>query len=135
MQSQPKQGSADTDFDRRPKVLRYEQHAMAFEKMIIDALPEVVAKLVSMAKEGNVAAARYLIDRIHGRPAKLASAAVADTGLRYTHMDWTTEVMRQKERHDAFWSPRMPPEQPKQARPRKGAIPGIGHVTVEPWHR
>ena len=129
---QAKQGSTENDFDRRPRVLRYEEHAMTFEKMIIDALPEVVAKLVSMAKEGNVAAARYLIDRIHGRPAKLAFAAVADTGLRYTHMDWTTEIMRQKERHDAFWSPRRPPEQPKQARPRNQSMPGIGPVSVKP---
>ena len=62
------------ELDRRPKCLQYEEHATAIEKMIVDALPEIVGKLVSMAKEGIVAAARYLVDRMHGRPARLAAA-------------------------------------------------------------
>ena len=96
----------ETDYqepDLRPKALRYEEHGRTSEKMIMDALPEVVDKLVSMAKEGNVPAARYLLDRIHGRPARLAAAPVVDTTLRYSHSDLATDEMRHKQRHDAAW--------------------------------
>ena len=101
---QSKQGSAQTtqpELDRRPKCLRYGEHANAVEKMIVDALPEIVGKLVSMAKEGNVAAARYLVNRILGRPARLAAAPSTDTALPYTDADYEDDLMRHKDWHDA----------------------------------
>jgi hypothetical protein len=58
-----------------PTALRYPNEAGAAEKMIVDALQDVIAKLVSMAKDGNVPAARYLVDRALGRPARIAMAS------------------------------------------------------------
>jgi hypothetical protein len=80
--------------DRRPRALRYEEHVRAIEQQIMDGLPEIIEKLMSMAKEGNVPAARYLIDRIHGRPAKLSTAAAWDTSLPYNHQDWSADSVR-----------------------------------------
>ena len=93
-------GSAYEERDDRPRALRYAAHARSIEQTIMDALPKVVAKLVSMAEEGNVAAAKYLVDRIHGRPAKLASAAVGDTSLTYRHQDWSADLVRQQAKRD-----------------------------------
>ena len=94
--------------DNRPKALKYEDHANAIEKMIVDALPEIVGKLVSMAKEGNVAAARYLVDRILGRPARLAAAPAMDTALPYTDADYEDALKRRQDSrawNDAFSTP------------------------------
>lgn len=49
------------------------EQAVIAEKMIADAITEIVAKLVAMAKDGNVPAAKYLVDRVLGRPAKTPS--------------------------------------------------------------
>jgi len=54
-----------------------------------------VDKLVSMANEGNLAA-RYLIDRIHGQPARVSTPGVLDKTLRYAHHDWATDQLRNK---------------------------------------
>jgi hypothetical protein len=89
-------GCTPDERDNRPRALRYADHAREIEQMIMDALPKVVAKLVSMAEEGNVAAAKYLVDRIHGRPAKLTTSAVADKSLTYTDMDWSSDQVRQR---------------------------------------
>src|SRR3569833_1068069 len=93
-------GCAHEEPDNRPRSLRYAEHARTIEQMIMDALPRVVTKLVSMAEEGNIAAAKYLIDRIHGLPAKLTTAAVADTSLTYTHHEWATDLLQQKAQRD-----------------------------------
>ena len=105
---QSTQGSANNEIDRRPKALKYKDHANAIEKMIVDALPEVVGKLVSMAKDGDVRAARYLVDRIHGRPARLAAAPAMDTALPYTHADYEDALKRRQDSqawNDAFSTP------------------------------
>ena len=47
------------------------EQAMTAEKMIVDAIPEIVAKLIAMAKAGLVPAAKYLVDRVLGRPARV----------------------------------------------------------------
>ena len=97
-----KQGCTNeqTERDNRPTILRYEEHRRQIEQMIMDVLPEVIQKLGSMAKEGNVAAAKYLIDRIHGRPARLTTAAVADTTLRYDHAEWSADLVKQRASRD-----------------------------------
>ena len=88
------EGSAYEEPDRRPRALRYAEHGRAMEEKIMEGLPEIIDKLMSMAKEGNVAAARYLVDRIHGRPARLSTPAVADTSLPYNHEDWAADSLR-----------------------------------------
>ena len=127
------------ELDRRPRYLRYEMHARAIEEMIMDGLPEVIEKLMSMAKEGNVPAAKYLIDRIHGRPAKLSMAAVGDKSLPYNHQDRSADSVRWKAMRDdkAATAMRMlgheyPPLKlgPKAPSGRGGGsqqgIPGVG---------
>lgn len=52
-----------------PSASRAEQAGIV-EKMIVDAIPEIVGKLIAMARDGSVPAARYLVDRVCGRPAK-----------------------------------------------------------------
>jgi len=94
------QGSINEERDDRPKALRYADHARLIEQKIMEALPEVIDKLVSMAKEGNVPAAKYLVDRIHGRPAKLTAAAISDTSLTYRHQDWSADLVRQQAKRD-----------------------------------
>ena len=47
------------------------EQATTAEKMIVGAVPEIVAKLIAMAKDGHVPAAKYLVDRVLGRPARL----------------------------------------------------------------
>jgi len=51
----------------------------AIEQTIIDALPPIVDKLIQMAKDGDLKAARYLIDRVLGRVARLPSPSMADS--------------------------------------------------------
>jgi len=84
------------ELDDRPKAHRYADQARLIEQMIVDALPEVVGKLVSMAKEGNIAAAKYLIDRIHGRPAKLAAPTVGDISLTDFRRDGRADPLQRK---------------------------------------
>ena len=92
--------SNETEIDDRPRALRNAEHARAIEQMIMDALPNIITKLVSMAEEGNVAAARYLVDRIHGRPARVAAPPTMDTSLTYTRQDWTADTMCRKAHND-----------------------------------
>jgi hypothetical protein len=96
------QGSATIEPDRRPKALKYAEKVNAAEKMIVDALPEIIAKLVSMAKEGDIPAARYLVDRIYGRVSRVPVAPAEDKSLPYTHHDWSQDTLLQKERRDDF---------------------------------
>ena len=68
-------GCAVEHQNQSPMALRLPETAAAAEKAIADAIPQVVGKLVSMAMEGNVAAARYLVDRVLGRVAKVYAPA------------------------------------------------------------
>jgi hypothetical protein len=96
------QRSTQNGPDRRPKALKYAEKVNAAEKMMVDALPEIIAKLVSMAKEGDIAAARYVVDRIYGRVSRVPVPPAADKSLPYTHDDWSEDTLLQKERRDDF---------------------------------
>jgi len=87
--------------DDRPKALRYEDRINAMEEMILDGLPEVIAKLMSMAKDGNIPAARYLIDRMAGRPSRLPLPPSIDKSLPYTSEDWISDKIIRKEQRDS----------------------------------
>ena len=67
----------------RPADLRDTEAARTVEKIILDALPGIASKLVSMAKEGHIAAARYLIDRVLGRPARTTAASPMQNSLPF----------------------------------------------------
>src|SRR5580700_8751882 len=63
---------------RKPKIAKYFPIADHIEDMIADALPAIIAKLIEQAKEGDVASARYLCDRMLGRVAKQHEAPATD---------------------------------------------------------
>src|SRR5438128_2704922 len=64
-------GGARPGAGRPPRALRYAGQAEAIEQTIVDALPSIVGKLIEMAMDGDLKAARYLIDRILGRVARM----------------------------------------------------------------
>jgi len=80
--------------DERPGAFRYRDRINAVEEMIVDALPDIAKKLISMAKDGDVAAARYLFDRMAGRPSKLSSPPSHDREIPYTGLDWCGAIRR-----------------------------------------
>ena len=57
--------------DDRPKTLRYRDAVADAERVIVDALPDIIAGLVEKAKAGDTKAAAYLVDRVLGKTAGL----------------------------------------------------------------
>jgi len=112
--------------DDRPKVLRYADRITAMEEMILDVIPEIIGKLMSMAKEGNVPAARYLVDRLAGRPSRLPASPSMDRALPYTSDDWISDKIIRKEQRESITAAHMralynalepPPDFPGIGRP------------------
>jgi len=95
------EGSGAFELDLRPKALRYRDQLQAVEQMIVDALPEIVGKLISMSKEGDIAASRYLVDRIYGRTARTPAAPSVDGTLPYTAHDYSLASLRHKDERDS----------------------------------
>ena len=89
------------ELDERPKALRYRDRINAVEEMIVEALPDITRKLISMAKDGDLAAARYLYDRIGGRPSRLPLPPSIDPTIPYTNSDWSADSLERKDRRDA----------------------------------
>jgi len=73
----------------KPKAFVYGPQVDVIEQTIVDALPKVVNKIVEMAMDGNLAAAKYLVDRILGRPYRPASPPADDRRMPYnlTHLE------------------------------------------------
>jgi len=82
-------GGAREGAGRKPKALVYAPQVDAIEQTIVDALPKVINKIVEMAMEGNLAAAKYLVDRILGRPHRPTSPPADDRRMPYnlTHLE------------------------------------------------
>jgi len=87
--------------DETPKAFRYRDRINAVEEMIVDALPDIAAKLISMAKDGDVAAARYLFDRMAGRPSKLPTPPSLDRTIPYTGLDWSADLLERKDQRES----------------------------------
>jgi len=87
--------------DETPKAFRYRDRIDAVEEMIVNALPDIAAKLISMAKDGDVAAARYLFDRMAGRPSKLPTPPSLDRTIPYTGLDWSADLLERKDQRQA----------------------------------
>ncbi len=77
-------GGARPGAGRPPKALRYAETAALIEERIAAALPEVTEVLIEAAKQGDMAAARYLMDRILGRVASVEVAPQDDRRPEYT---------------------------------------------------
>jgi len=90
------------EVDDRPKALRYAARVNAIEEMILDALPDIIGKVIEMAKDGNMAASRYLTDRIFGRIARVPAAPAGDKSLPYKTSDWTLDQLKHKDRRDSL---------------------------------
>jgi len=112
------------EWDDRPKALRYAEKINAMEEMILDGLPDVIAKLMSMAKEGNIPAARYLIDRIAGRPSRLPLPPSIDSSLPYKSEDWISDKIIRKEQRESRTAAHI--RALYRAGVDEGAFPGIG---------
>jgi hypothetical protein len=72
---------------RKPKALLHQATAAAVESKIADALPEIVDQLIVSAKGGDVAAARYLVDRLLGRVPALPAVPAEDTRQPFLEED------------------------------------------------
>jgi hypothetical protein len=84
-------GGARPGAGRKPKTLLYGPVARQVEARI--------DKLIDMAKEGDLAAAKYLCDRILGRVAALDTAPALDRHMPYTEEEFI---------HDAeIWHPHL----------------------------
>jgi len=115
--------------DDRPKALRYEDRINAMEEMILDGIPEIITKLMSMAKECNVPAARYLIDRMAGRPSRLPAPPSMDRALPYTSLDWTSDKIIRKEQRESQTAAHM--RALYNALEPAPSFPGIGRPTLD----
>ena len=117
----------DPEYGPAPRALRYAAAANAAEQIIVDALPGIMRKLVSMANDGALAAARYLLDRIYGRPARLSAPAIADRDLAFTPRDWAVAKFHENKKREAFRRDLLHPEHPFED-DLFGSIAGIGRV-------
>jgi hypothetical protein len=117
--------------DERPKAFRYRDRINAVEEMIVDALPDIAAKLISMAKDGDVAAARYLFDRMAGRPSKLPTPPSLDRSIPYTGLDWSADLLKRKDEREQKTSVYMASISARRYDPAKQSFPGIGTPSVD----
>jgi len=70
--------------NERPKALRYAEALAVAEQRIVDALPEIIDRLTTRAREGDVKAAVYLLDRIMGKAAGAKAAPADDRQLPFS---------------------------------------------------
>ena len=122
-------GSGAFELDERPKALRYRERIHAVEEMIVNALPDIAAKLISMAKDGDVAAARYLFDRMAGRPSKLPTPPSLDRTIPYTGLDWSADLLERKDRRDskaAVYMSSIWARDNTAAQKKPNSFPGLG---------
>jgi hypothetical protein len=86
----------------RPKTLRYREALDAAEQSIVDALPEIIDRLIAQAKEGDLKASTYLLDRILGKAAGAKMAPADDREAPYTEADFEEEEQNRQESRELF---------------------------------
>ena len=122
--------------DERPKAFRYRDRINAVEEMIVNALPDIATKLISMAKDGDVAAARYLFDRMAGRPSRLPSPPSIDRAIPYTSLDWSADLLERKDRRESkaavYMSSILSRRPDPTGDPATNSFPGIGTPSIQP---
>jgi hypothetical protein len=121
--------------DERPKAYRYRDRINAVEEMIVNALPEIAAKLISMAKDGDVAAARYLFDRMAGQPSRLPLPPSIDRAIPYTALDWSADLLERKDKREnkssVYMSSILARRYNQSGDPKPNSFPGIGTPSVD----
>jgi hypothetical protein len=80
-------GGARPGAGRKPKALRYASELAAAEEKIMSALPAAIEALEAAAKAGDVAAAKYLLDRAFGRVKEQTAPPADDRALPMTEAD------------------------------------------------
>ncbi len=81
-------GGARLGAGRKPKAIRYAAQLSEAEGKIIAALPDVIDGLIEAAKGGDVAAARYLLDRVWGRVPEAGAPVAEDVGEPLDEGEW-----------------------------------------------
>src|SRR5262249_17498294 len=87
----------DAQVNAKPKTLLYADALAKAERRIVDALPEIVDGLIAQAQAGDVRAAPYLLDRILGRSAPLATPPADDRRAPYTDEDFALDLEEREE--------------------------------------
>jgi hypothetical protein len=80
-------GGARSGAGRKPKALRYASELAQAEEKIMSALPAAIDSLVDSARCGDVAAAKYLLDRAFGRVKEQCAPPADDRALPMTEAD------------------------------------------------
>ena len=80
-------GGARPGAGRKPKALRFASELAAAEERMMSALPTAIEALETAAKDGDVAAARYLCDRAFGRVQVQVAPVAEDTSIPYSETD------------------------------------------------
>src|SRR5262249_13464275 len=75
----------------RPKTLRYREALDAAEQRIVDALPEIIDRLIAGANGGGLKAATYLVKRIMGKTAGSSTPPADDRRHPYTEVEFGLE--------------------------------------------
>jgi len=78
-----------------PKSLQYGAAFDAAEAAMAKALPIVIAKLIEMATAGNMAAIRYLCDRMLGKPAKAPVAPILDNSDQFSEEEYYDKKIKE----------------------------------------
>ncbi len=94
-------GGARDGAGRKPKALRYACELAEAENKIVAALPDVIDGLIAAAKAGDVAASRYLLDRVFGRVKEQSAPPADDTAIPYSAADLEREEGK-KAFHDSL---------------------------------
>lgn len=90
--SKSNHGGAREGAGRKPKALKYASELAQAEERLMSALPAAIEALESAAKAGDVAAAKYLLDRAFGRVQAQARPPAEDKALPYDEDDLEQEV-------------------------------------------
>lgn len=90
--AESKHGGARPGAGRKPKALRYASELAAAEQKIMSALPAAIDSLIDSAACGDVAAAKYLLDRAFGRVQVQAAPVAEDTAIPYSDADAETDA-------------------------------------------
>lgn len=83
-----RRGGARENAGRKPKALRYAAELADAEGKIVAALPDVIDGLIRAANGGDVAAARYLLDRVWGRVPEAAAPVAEDVSEPLNEDEW-----------------------------------------------
>jgi hypothetical protein len=94
-------GGARPGAGRKPKALRYASELAQAEEKIMSALPAAIESLVDSARLGDVAAAKYLLDRAFGRVQVQSAPVAEDTAIPFDESDFE-RAEKHKEHMDAW---------------------------------